>query len=87
MGAETQRKRFPPSTEVEGVVSQLRPAIESAPLRLARFVSAPMRWPGIEPRYFTNPIHVDKCQPMNMNSVKLRSYNCSRYSSGILIRL
>jgi hypothetical protein len=39
MGAETQRKRFPPSTEVERVVSHLRPAIESAPLRLEPFVS------------------------------------------------
>lgn len=41
MGAETQRKSFPPSTEVERVVSQLRPAIESAPPRLPPFVSAP----------------------------------------------
>jgi hypothetical protein len=46
MGAETQRKRFPPSIEVERVISQLRPAIESAPLRLEPFVAAPMRWPG-----------------------------------------
>jgi hypothetical protein len=36
MGAETQRKRFPPSTEVERVVSHFGPAIESAPLRLAK---------------------------------------------------
>jgi hypothetical protein len=34
MGAETQRKRFPPSIEVERVVSHVRPAIESTPLRL-----------------------------------------------------
>ena len=33
MGAETQRKRFPPSTEVERVVSHVRPAIESTPLQ------------------------------------------------------
>jgi hypothetical protein len=39
MGAETPRKRFPPSTEVERVVSHLRPAIESTPLRLEPFVS------------------------------------------------
>ena len=39
--AETQRKSFPPSTEIEPVVSQLQPAIESAPLRLEPFVSAP----------------------------------------------
>ena len=38
MGAETPRKRFPPSTEVERVVSHLRPAIESTPLRLEPFV-------------------------------------------------
>ncbi len=40
MGAETQRQSFPPSTEIARVVSQLRPAIESAPLRLEPFVSA-----------------------------------------------
>jgi hypothetical protein len=39
MGAETQRKRFPGSTEVERVVSHVRPAIESTPLRLEPFVS------------------------------------------------
>jgi hypothetical protein len=39
MGAETQRKRFAPSTEVERVVSHVRPAIESTPLRLEPFVS------------------------------------------------